>query len=134
MTVMSTSAGPVPALTTRNRAGLALAGLLGLADLVFLAFPTPEGEEGPPIGILVLTAVLGVVTLVAVAVAWRSGNRAALRLTAVTRILSAVTALPAFFVDVPAALKAGAAVLVVLAIVSVVLMLTPGARRPAVTD
>ena len=36
--------------------------------------PTPDGEEGPPLAILVIGSILGVVALVAAILAWR-GNR-----------------------------------------------------------
>jgi|1186.fasta_scaffold29770_3 hypothetical protein len=121
-------------LTTRTRVGLVLAVVLGLADVVSAFFPTPDGEVGPPLAIVILGGVIGLATLAAVAVAWRSGRRGALRIVAGTRVLSAITALPAFFVDVPAWLKLVVAVLVVLTVVCVVLVLSP-ARQPAtVTD
>ena len=121
-------------LTTRTRVGLVLAVVLGLADVVATFFPTPDGEIGPPLAIVILGGVIGLATLAAVAVAWRSGRRGALRIVAGTRVLSAITALPAFFVDVPAWVKLVVAVGVVLTVVCVVLVLAP-ARRPAtVTD
>ena len=118
-------------LTTRTRVGLVLAVVLGLADVVSTFFPTPDGEVGPPLAIVILGGVIGLATLAAVAVAWRSGRRGALRIVAGTRVLSAITALPAFFVDVPPWLKLVVAVLVVLTVVCVVLVLSP-ARQPAV--
>jgi len=121
-------------LTTRNRAGLVLAALLGLVDVGSAFFPTPDGEIGPPMSILVLDAVLGVVTLVAAAVAWRTGRRGALRVVAGTRVLSVITALPAFFVDVPPVVKLLVAVFVVLTVVCVVLVLAPARRPAAVPD
>ena len=44
--------------------------------------------------------ILGVVGLVAVVIAWRSGNRAALRVAAGALIITALLSVPAFFVDV----------------------------------
>ena len=123
------------ALTTKNKIGLVLAGLLGVVDCVSLATPPPpDGEAGPPIGILVLGTVLGVITIVAVVIAWRTARRGAIRIAAGARILSAITALPAFFVDVPPALKAFVAVGVIITVASVVLMLTPARRAVTVTD
>ena len=69
---------------------------------------------------------------------WSSpGARAAAapsRIVAGTRVLSAITALPAFFVDVPALVKLLVAVVVVLTVVSVVLVLAPARRAATVTD
>lgn len=123
-----------PSLSTANRVGLGLAAFLGLADCTALAFPTPEGEVGPPTGILVLDLVLGVITLAAVAVAWRTGRRGALRVAAAARVLSAVTALPAFFVDVEASVVLLVAVFVALTIATVLLLLAPARRAAPVTD
>jgi hypothetical protein len=121
-------------LTTRNSVGLVIAALLAVGDVVSAFFPTPDGVVGPPLPIVVLGGLLGVATLVAVVVAWRSGRRGALRIVAGTRVLSAITALPAFFVDVPALVKLLVAVVVVLTVVSVVLVLAPARRAASVTD
>ena len=121
-------------ITTRTRAGLVLAALLGVADVVSAFFPTPGGEVGPPLPIVLLGGLLGIATLAAVVVAWRTGRRGALRVIAGTRVLSAITALPAFFVDVPAGLKLAVAVAVVLTVVCVVLVLAPTRRSASVVD
>lgn len=118
--------------TTRTRAGLVLAALLGVADVVSAFFPTPDGEIGPPLPIVLLGGLLGVATLAAVVVAWRTGRRGALRIVAGTRVLSAITALPAFFVDIPAWLRLAAAVAVVLTVVCVLLVLAPARRSASV--
>ena len=123
-----------PTVTARTRTGLVLAAVLGVADVVSAFFPTPDGEVGPPLSIVLLGGLLGLVTLAAAAVAWRTGRRGALRVVAGTRVLSAVAALPAFFVDVPAWLKLVVAVGVVLTVVCVVLVLSPARRAAAVTD
>ena len=88
-------------LSTKNKVGLVIAGLLGLADIPAVLMPTPEGEVGPPFGILVLGSICGVITVVAVVIAWTKANRGAIRVAAGARIVSMLTALPAFFVDVP---------------------------------
>jgi hypothetical protein len=126
---------PSTPLSKLNKAGLVLAFLLGLADIAAVFFPpTPEGQVGPPDSILLLDSLLGLITVVAVVVAWRTTKRAAIRLTAGARILSMVTALPAFFVEVPPGVKVLVGVFVLLTVASVVMMLAP-ARRPApVTD
>jgi hypothetical protein len=128
-TPVRTPATRVP-FRTANKVGLVLAALLGAGDLTSLAMTTPPGEVGPPLAILVLDTLLGLVTVVAVVVAWRTRNRGLVRLAAGARIFSMVTALPAFFAGVPAFLVAIVAAVVVLTIVTVVLMLLP--PRPAV--
>jgi hypothetical protein len=133
MTATTTSSQEVPILrapfSLPNKVGLVLAGVLGASDLLGLFFPTPPGEVGPPLAILVLDSLLGVVTVVAVVAAWRTRRRGFVRLAAGARILSMVTALPAFFAGVPNWLVAVVALVVVLTITAVVLMLLPP-RRP----
>ena len=114
--------------SARQKVGLLLAGFLSLTSVPSVFTPTPDGEVGPPFGILILGTVLGVVGLVAVVAAWR-GNRPAFRVAAGAVILNMLTALPAFFVDVPAWLKLLVGVSVLISITSVVLMFSP-ARRP----
>ena len=122
-------------LSRRNRAGLVLAGLLGLADAASLLFTTPEGEVGPPLAVLAVGTVVGLVTLAAVVAAWRTGSRTALRVTAGSRIVSVILGLPAFLVDeVPPALVAVSAVGTALTVVAVVLVLAPAGRPAPVTD
>jgi hypothetical protein len=121
-------------LSTKNKVGLAIAGLLGLADIPAALMPTPDGEVGPPYAILVLGSILGVVTVVAVVIGWTKANRAAIRVAAGARIVSVLTALPAFFVDVPWFIKLLVTVAVVLTVISVVLMLSPARQTAPVTD
>lgn len=121
-------------LTTLNKVGLALAALMGVSDVASLLTPTPDGEVGPPIGILALDSVLGVVTLVAVGWAFRTRNRGAVRVVAAARIVSAITALPAFFVDIPEAIRLLAGFDVLLTVVVVVMVLTPARRSELALD
>lgn len=120
--------------TTKQRVGLVLAALYSLANIPgFLAGEPAPGEEGPPLAILIIGSILGLVGLVAVIVAWR-GNRVALRVAAGAIIVITLTGLPAFFVDVPMAIKGLVAFSVVLTVATVVLMFS-GDRRPvSVTD
>lgn len=115
-----------PALSRTNKIGLALAALLGIVEVFSIFTPSPgPGAEGPPIEVLVAGTVLGVITLVAVVWAWRTGSRVAARIVAGTRILSAITALPAFFVEgVPAVFVLWAAATVLLTVVCVGLVLS----------
>jgi hypothetical protein len=85
--------------------------------------------DNPPMSIAIVGSALGVASLVCVVLAWRGSNRAVLPL-AVLRLLSALTAVPAFFVsDVPPAIRGLAAVLVILTLVGVALVVGARARR-----
>lgn len=122
-------------LSKLNKTGLVIAFLLGLGDLTAPFQPTPDdAEAGPPFAILVLDGVLGLITVIAVVIAWRTARRTAVRVAAGARIISMVTALPAFFVDVPAALQVLVGFLVVVTIAAVAMMLTPSRQPVAVTD
>lgn len=115
-------------LSPRQRIGLVLAGLLILTTVPSVFMPTPEGEVGPPFAVLLLSTVVGLVGVFALVLAWR-GNAAAMRVVALAVIIPILTALPAFFVDVPAWVRLMVAASVLLAIAAVVLMFST-ARRP----
>jgi hypothetical protein len=125
-----------PALTgntTKQKVGLVICGLYCLTNIPSVLFPAPDGEEGPPLAILVVGSVLAVVGLVAVVMAWR-GNRVALRIAAGAMIVITLTGLPAFFVDVPMGVKALVGVSVVLTVAAVVLMFSGDRRTASITD
>ena len=130
----TTTVAPTRAhVTGKQKAGLVICMLYGLGNIPSAFFPTPDGEEGPPLAILVIGSILGVVALVAAILAWR-GSRVAMRVGAGAIIVLTLTGLPAFFVDVPMFVKGLVAFSVVLTVVAVVLMFS-GDRRPAsVTD
>jgi hypothetical protein len=130
----STITAPTRAhVTGKQKAGLVICLIYGVFNIPSVLMPTPDGEEGPPMAILVIGSILGVVALVAAILAWR-GNRLAMRIGAGAIIVLTLTGLPAFFVDVPMFVKALVAVSVVLTVVAVVLMFS-GDRRPAsITD
>ncbi len=76
--------------------GLILSAILGVLDVVSVA--GLGADDGPPPFIIVIGLVLGVVTLVGVAMAWR-GNARGVPIIVVSRVLSALSAIPAFFVE-----------------------------------
>jgi hypothetical protein len=102
------------------RAGLIVLGVLSVLDLLL---PLLTDGEHPPMAIALVTAVLGLLSLVLVVSAWRGATRAVLPLV-LLRALSAIAALPALLVsDVPVeAVVAGSAAVLVTA-VGVVLVL-----------
>ncbi|GAB3831063.1 hypothetical protein ACFPIJ_30350 [Dactylosporangium cerinum] len=110
------------------RIGLVIAALLGVADI---AAAIAGGGDTPPLPVAVAAVALGLITLVAAGYGWR-GRRSAVGTVVVTRVLSALGAVPAFFADdVPAAFIASAAVLVVLTAVVAALLAPRLRRRPA---
>jgi len=124
-------------LTGRNRAGLIATFVLGVINIPSVGMPSgdgSDGSDGPPVGVLVLDSICGVIMVVACAIAWRQGKRAAVRIAAGVSILQALSAVPAFFVDVDAWVKVLVAVVVVVTFVGVVLMLSPERRNTAVLD
>lgn len=109
---------PMNHRTPTQRAGLLLLGLLSLGDIATLALT--DGET-PPYPVAALVAALGALSIYLVV---RALHHPAypVRLLVGLRILSAVTALPAFVVsDVPVAAKAAAGAVVVLTVVGVLL-------------
>jgi hypothetical protein len=130
----STALAPSRAtITTRQKAGLVICILYSLTNIPSFLEQTPDGEEGPPLAILVVGSLLGVIGLVAAIMAWR-GNRVALRVAAGAIIVVTLTGLPAFFVDVPMFVKALVGLSVILTVLAVALMFS-GDRRPAsITD
>jgi hypothetical protein len=105
--------------------GLVLSALLGLTDVV--SAPMTDGEH-PPWVIAIAGGIIGLITLVGVYFGWK-GSRAGMATVIVTRLLSALTAVPALFVDdVPAGLRTLAAVGIVVTLVAVALVAT-GLRR-----
>jgi FtsH-binding integral membrane protein len=105
--------------------GLVIAGLLGLTDL---AGPLTTDGEHPPMFIALIGAALGLITVLGVVMGWR-GSRAGIAAVIVTRLLSALTAVPALFVDdVPGPLR------VVVVVGIAVTLLSVGLIAPALRD
>jgi hypothetical protein len=109
------------------KVGYGLAALLALGDV---ALPLITDGEFPPMLVALVALVFGVATLAALIPAWR-GSRVAGWVVVANRLISAVGALPAFFVDgVPAPAVALAGTTVALAVVCAVLVVPELARRP----
>lgn len=107
------------------RTGLIVLGVLSLLDV---AGPLVTDGDHPPMSVALIGSALGVLSLVGIYYAWKGVRRAVLPLV-VLRLLSAASAAPAFFVDdVPAAIRALAAVLVLVTIAGVAMV--TGSRQP----
>jgi hypothetical protein len=104
------------------RAGLVVFGLLSVGDL---AGPLLTDGEHPPMSIALIGSALGLASLVLVVLAWRGTRRAVVPLI-VLRILSGVSAVPAFFVgDVPAGAMVAAGLTIALTAAGTLLVLMP---------
>lgn len=103
--------------------------LLGVLSVIELTGPLTTDGQHPPMIIALIGAALGLVSIVLAVLAWGGRTAAAVGLC-VLRMLSALTALPAFWVTgVPGPVVAVAGTSIVLTIVGVVLTLA-GLWRP----
>ena len=102
--------------------GLALFAVLAALDIVGVAGAGMDGA--PPLGVILAGALLGVITLVGVRMAW-TGALHGITIAIVTRILSTVLGLPVFFVDgTPAWAKVAVAASLVATLVALALVST----------
>ena len=109
--------------------GLAICALLGVVDIISLASLGSDADDGPPVLVTLSGAVLGVITLVGARMAWR-GGRGGVVTVIVSRVISALSALPAFFVDdVPDWVPPVVGIFVVLTVVGVGLLVVALRRR-----
>ena len=115
--------------STPTISGLAICTLLGVIDIISLAALVSDADGGPPVLVTLIGAVLGVITLVGARMAWR-GGRSGVVAVIVSRVLSALLALPAFFVDdVPDWVPPVVGIFVVLTVVGVGLLVVALRRR-----
>jgi len=113
-------------LSTKNKVGLGLAGLLGVLDIAgYFLTPDPSADmPGPPDWIVLLDVALGIITVIAVILAFRSPNKINIATTLTARVVSALTAVPAYFVGVPTSILVLVTVFIVATIVSIWLILS----------
>jgi hypothetical protein len=117
-------------MTRLFRAGLIV---LGLLSLVEVAGPVTTDGQHPPMQIALIGAGLGLISIVLVILAW-PGRMAPAIGVIVLRLLSALTAVPAFLVpDVPIGAKIAAGVGITLTVVGAALVLAGLRRRALVT-
>ena len=126
--------GTATVLSTRNKVGLGVAGLICLINVPSVLESAPAGEVGPPMVVLLADTVVGVLGVVGVVIAWRSSSRAAMRVVAACLVVALVTALPALFVAVPATIKVLVAVFTLISLASLVLMFSGDRQRQPVLD
>jgi hypothetical protein len=108
-------------------AATAIFALLGLIDVALTA--VIGSPDAPPLIVSLGAAALGLITLLSLVPA-RRGNRGALTAIVVTRVISAVLAVPAFFLNAPAWVTAVEGFVIAATITALVLVRQQG-RRPA---
>lgn len=107
-----------------NKAGLVLLALAAAVNLI--PMPAPEGTGGPPVAVLIAAAVLGLIALIGVVVAWSRNSRKAAMVAVGVSIINALLAVPAFFEPgIPTSLRALAGVFIAWTVVAVALTLRP---------
>ena len=101
--------------------------MLGLIDVALAG--VIGSSEAPPLIVSLGVAALGLITLLSLVPA-RRGSRGALVAIVVTRVISAVLAVPAFFLNAPAWVTAVEGFVIAATITALVLVHQQG-RRPA---
>ncbi|MCW2798256.1 hypothetical protein [Nocardioides sp.] len=105
--------------------------ILAILSLFDLAGPLMTDGDHPPMSIALAGSVLGLLSLVCVGYVARGADRAVAPL-ALLRVVSALTAVPAFFVDdVPVGVRVLVAALIVVTGVGVWLLVKAPARHEA---
>ena len=110
---------------TASRKGLLALGAAGFLSL-FLLMDLVVNDESP-VGVVLTTSGLGLVTLLGVAAAWR-GSRAGLMVAMVARVVDSALGVPAFFLGAPAWALALITAMLALTVVGIAL-LAPALRR-----
>lgn len=123
ITTQETLARPV----SLSHAATAIFATLGLIDVALTA--VIGSADAPPLIVSLGVAALGLITLLALAPA-RRGSRGALTAVVATRVISAVLAVPAFFLNAPVWVMAVEGFVIVATIAALVLVHRQN-RRPA---
>ena len=104
------------------------AGIFAVLGLIDVALTGVIGSsDAPPLGVSLGIAALGLITLLSLVPA-RRGSRPALAAIVVTRVISAVLAVPAFFLDAPVWVMAVEGFVIAGTVVALVLMRQQGRR------
>jgi hypothetical protein len=115
ITMQETLARPV----SLSHAATAIFATLGLIDVALTA--VIGSSDAPPLIVSLGVAALGLITLLALAPA-RRGSRGALTAIVVTRVISAVLAVPALFLNAPAWVMAVEGFVIIATIAALVLV------------
>lgn len=131
-TLTPTSTEHVPA--TPVRAGLALSAVIGLSQLIYLHPDIDWGADDPGVGLILVGAAIGMVSVVCAMLAWKSGNRRLIRINVAALIVLGLSIVPGLFVDTTAFIRLSTAVTIVAIVVAVVLLMRRRHVSARVTD
>jgi FtsH-binding integral membrane protein len=109
--------------------GLVICALLGALNVI-ASLVGVTAESAPPLGIVITGGVLGLITLVAVAPAWR-GSRRGLMLVMASRGAAALLAAPALFVDPSDRVRVIVAIAIAVTLAGISLLAATLRRTPA---
>jgi hypothetical protein len=84
-------------LTRENKIGLVLAFLLGVSDIAFLATLSGDSADKPPVAIVGLSVLVGIVTLVLVVMALRAPTWPVMITIIGLRVISGLGDIPGLF-------------------------------------
>lgn len=115
----ATTPRTAPRAASLPTAPAAIFAILGLIDIALLG--VVGSTIAPPLAVSVIVAALGLLTLIALIPA-RNGSRPALISAVVTRVISAVLAVAAFFAGAPAWIMAVEAFVIAATITALVLL------------
>ena len=107
-------------------AGYVILGLLGLADA--LSFLLSAGSDGPPFVINLISTILGLLTLWGLISIFRAPRQGAvparqmILLVVITRVLSALLSIPAYFADIAGGIKVVVTITILLTILGIALV------------
>jgi hypothetical protein len=105
----------------------AIFALLGLIDLGLLG--VIGSADAPPLIVSFGVATLGLITLIALVPAYR-GSRSALLTIVVVRVISALLAIPAFFLGAPTWVMIVEGFVIVATIAALILLRSPALPKP----
>jgi hypothetical protein len=131
MTTMTTSSSPTSTETsTPVRTGLALGALVGAINFAFIFYTGDWGPEEPPFFLVLVQGLIGLVSVAAAVLAWRTANRKIIRINAAALIVNALGVVPGVFMDGPAFIRLASSLLILGTVPAVILMMRRG-RMPA---
>lgn len=112
-----------------NKLGLAMLAACGLVNMIPMPVPD-EAEAGPPIGVLIAAGILGLIAIIALAHAWRTGSRRSAWAAIVISVVNGLLAVPAFVVaGVPGSVQVLVAVFLAVTALGIVLTLKPAGAK-----